>query len=125
VADWNREFGKKGEDLAAKRLSKLGYKIIERNYRTPAGEIDIIATDGEYLVFVEVKSRSDLSFGAPELAVNRHKRRQMEKAALLYLMKKGGADKPCRFDVVCINAAPDADAECEVIKDAFELSGGY
>jgi putative endonuclease len=120
----NKEFGRRGEELAAKRLKSLGYRILERNYRTPAGEIDIVAMEGGSLVFVEVKSRRDMSFGPPELAVNFHKRRQIERAALLYLTSKGKADTPCRFDVVGISAGPGDKAEVHVIKDAFETSGG-
>lgn len=120
----NKEFGKRGEELAAKRLSKLGYKILEKNYRTPVGEIDIIAMEGGTLVFVEVKSRRDDSFGAPELAVTRHKQRQIARAALVYIMDKRKSGSPCRFDVVGITSA-GGELKVSVIKNAFELAGGY
>src|SRR5512135_340059 len=97
-----KEFGKRGEELAAKHLKGLGYDVIEKNYRTQVGEIDIVAKDGGTLVFVEVKSRRDLNFGPPELAVNFHKRRQLSRAALLYMTRKKKVSTPCRFDVVCV-----------------------
>jgi len=119
------EFGKKGEELAAKHLARQGYKILERNYRTPVGEIDIVAMDGGVLVFVEVKSRRDDSFGAPELAVNHHKQRQMTRAALSYLVHTRRSGDPCRFDVVGICALAGGKPEITVTKNAFELTGGY
>ena len=121
----SKEFGRAGEELAAKHLKGLGYKVLERNFRTSVGEIDLVAVDGPTLVFVEVKSRRDGSFGSPELAVNRHKRRQLEKAAMVYIMRKKKWDTPCRFDVVSVDAAGGPKPEVTVIKDAFELSGGH
>ncbi|HLB24739.1 MAG TPA: YraN family protein [Nitrospirota bacterium] len=126
-----KAFGKKGEELAAKHLEKLGYKVLDKNYRTPVGELDIVAMDGGVVVFVEVKSRRDTSFGAPELAVNAHKRRQLTRAAYLYLTRKRKAGMPCRFDVVGISAVPGGAGgakpayEIKVIRDAFEAAGGY
>ena len=116
-----KEFGKKGEELAAKHLAKLGYKVLETNYRTPAGEIDIIAKDGPAIVFVEVKSRRDTSFGTPELKVDHKKRRQIIRAALLYLSRKRKQNSPCRFDVVGIFAQPGEGPRVTVIRDAFEV----
>jgi putative endonuclease len=119
-----KEFGKRGEELAAKRLVGLGYEVLDKNYRTPVGEIDIVAKDGGTLVFVEVKSRRDENFGPPELAVNHHKRRQLTRAALLYLTRKGKHHMPCRFDVVCVSVMQGGE-KVSVIRDAFELAGGY
>jgi putative endonuclease len=125
VTDANKEFGKRGEELAAKELGRLGYKVLETNYRTPIGEIDIIAMDGGTLVFVEVKSRRDDSFGAPEISVHHHKRRQITRAALLYIGRRKKQGLPCRFDVVGICPGTDGRLTVKVIKDAFEVSGGY
>jgi len=119
-----KEFGKSGEELAAKHLTKLGYKVLEKNYRTKAGEIDIVAQDGEILVFVEVKSRRDKSYGPPEIKVDYHKMRQITRAALLYLVRKKKSNSPCRFDVVGISAPQGEAVEVTVIKDAFEMAGG-
>lgn len=111
--------GQAGEKLAVKFLRKKGYKIREQNYKTKIGEIDIIAEDSGALVFVEVKTRESLEYGHPFEAVNARKRRKIAGVATLYL-KKFDVLPPCRFDIVsiCIN---DGRAECELIRDAFEI----
>ncbi len=111
--------GEKGEGIAEEFLKEMGYKIIERNFRTLRGEIDIIADDGGTLVFIEVKSRESIAYGRPFEAVNYLKKRKIINAALLYL-KKLKEIPPCRFDVVSIyydRGRP----ECELIRDAFEV----
>ncbi len=115
--------GQEGEDQAAKYLVKLGYKILERNYRTRAGEIDLIALHGGNVVFVEVKTRTNESYGAPELAVTPQKQRRMIKAALGYIKTKMLHQVPCRFDVVAISPAKDQDVE--LIQNAFEIDRTY
>lgn len=115
--------GKEGEDRAAKFLAKQGYKIIERNYRTRNGEIDLIALHQAELVFVEVKTRTSNAYGAPELAVNPRKQQRMIKAALGYIKYKQLHQMPCRFDVVAINAA--SEQEVELIRNAFEMDRTY
>lgn len=115
--------GTEGEDRAAKYLSRQGYRILERNYRTQSGEIDLIALDKDTLVFVEVKTRTSQAFGAPELAVNPRKQRRMVKAALGYLKYKKLHQMPCRFDVVAISK--DRDHELELIRNAFEMDRTY
>lgn len=111
--------GSKGEDIAAVFLKDKGYKIISRNYKTPIGEIDIIAKDGEILVFVEVKTRSDNSFGYPFEAVNAKKQQKLKNLALFYL-KKQKKNYPVRFDVLSIRIN-NSKKEIEHIKDAFEV----
>ena len=106
--------GPKGEETAAQYLKKKGYKIIERNFRTPFGEIDIIAEDGRTVVFVEVKTRLTNSRGAPSEAVNWRKRNKIEKCALYYSTIRR-PDAALRFDVIGIDAG-----RVEHIKDAFE-----
>jgi len=111
--------GKKGEELAREYLKKHGYKIVEQNYKTPFGEIDIIAQDNNTLVFIEVKTRESIEFGLPFESVNKMKRRKIANVALSYL-KRFQDLPPCRFDVLSIyykNAIP----EFELIKDAFEV----
>jgi putative endonuclease len=112
------KLGDKGEELASKFLKRAGYKIVSQNYRTPLGEIDIIALDGETLVFIEVKTRESIEFGMPFEAVNRLKKRKIAGTALLYL-KKLKDTPPCRFDVVSI-CYKDGKPRFELIKDAFE-----
>lgn len=111
--------GRTGEDRAAKHLSGLGYRILDRNFRTPHGEIDLIALDGDTVVFVEVKTRTGDAFGAPELAVDGRKQNRMVKAALSYLKRRRLQQMPCRFDVVAI-AGPSA-GQVELIRHAFEM----
>ncbi len=111
--------GQEGEDQAAKYLVRQGYKILERNYRTRVGEIDLIALHDGEVVFVEVKTRTTTAYGAPELAVNPQKQRRMIKAALGYIKNMKLHQVPCRFDVVAINAATDGGVE--LIQNAFEM----
>jgi len=111
--------GREGEDRAAKFLAKRGYRILERNYRTRSGEIDLIALDRGVVVFVEVKTRTSDAFGAPELAVTPQKQKRMLKAALGYMKYKKLHQVPCRFDVVAISGA--AGPEVELIQNAFEM----
>ena len=111
--------GKEGEDRAARFLMKQGYRIIERNYRTRSGEIDLIALHEGAVVFIEVKTRTSNAFGAPELAVNPRKQQRMVKAALGYIKYNKLHQVPCRFDVVAITSA--AEKEVELIQNAFEM----
>lgn len=111
--------GRTGEDAAAKSLEGRGYRILERNYQTRQGEIDLIALHEGELVFVEVKTRSSDAYGAPELAVNRRKQERMVKAALGYLKYKKLHQMACRFDVVAISGG--ADGAIEIIRNAFEI----
>lgn len=91
------------ETMAADFLQENGYQIIEQNFYCRTGEIDLIAKDGNYLVFIEVKYRTNRKNGLPEEAVDKIKQRQIIKTAVYYMMKKGCAgDTPCRFDVVAI-----------------------
>jgi putative endonuclease len=97
---YKQDFGKSGEDTAVKYLESCGYEIIERNFSCKIGEIDIIAKEGDYLVFVEVKSRKNFDYGFPIEAITKGKIRNIKKAAEFYLMVKGKRDIDIRFDVV-------------------------
>lgn len=92
--------GKDKENLAVELLKKKGYKILERNYTCKIGEIDIIASIKNILVFVEVKYRKNEFFGLPREAVNEFKQRKIRNVASFYLKWKGKIDSTCRFDVV-------------------------
>ena len=81
------KLGEEGEKLAIDYLKEKGYKIIRHNYKTPIGEIDIIASEGDTLVFIEVKTRESIRYGLPFEAVNNSKRRKITNVALLYLKK--------------------------------------
>jgi putative endonuclease len=115
--------GKKGEDLAAAYLARMGYRIVERNYRCFFGEIDIVAWERETLVFVEVKSRRTEAFGAPQVAVGFAKQDKISRIALNYLSEKHLRHPPARFDVVAVKLLP-VGTTIELIRDAFELSCG-
>ncbi len=94
----NRLKGNIGEDFAAKYLEKNGYKILERNYATKMGEIDIIAQKDRIIAFVEVKSRAENSLVSPREAVTFSKQRKICKTAMLYKLRKGFDGQP-RFDI--------------------------
>ena len=115
-----KDRGDYGENCAVKFLKKNGYKIIERNFRSRFGEIDIIAQKKEYIVFIEVKLRKNDSFGGGAAAVDRRKQERIKKTAAFYLAKMP-MEPNVRFDVVVIT---DADAKIrneniEVIENAF------
>jgi len=114
-------FGEKGESIAVRYLKKKGYKILEKNYRTKLGEIDIIAKDKDTLVFVEVKSRRSWQFGNPKAAVTPAKQRKISKVALYYLKTNDRSNAKARFDVVTITATRDK-SQIEMVKNAFELA---
>ena len=95
----HNELGKKGEDAAAKYLLQKGYKIIERNWIHHKYEIDIIATDTDFILFVEVKTRSSSRWGNPEEAVSKGKIKRIVEAADFYLRDKE-IDLPARFDII-------------------------
>lgn len=104
----NQELGRRGEDAAARFLDRLGYEIVERNWTCAAGEADIIARDGDSVVFVEVKTRSSCDYGMPAEAVDEAKRDRYERIAALFLQGFDVVDVPVRFDIVSIVAiSPD------------------
>ena len=117
--------GALGEEAAALALKKSGYKIIERNYHSKMGEIDIIAKDGEYTCFVEVRLRKTNDFGTPADTIGEEKQLKIIRTAQQYAVKNKIYDTPMRFDVVLINADVDGKvpkkADMEIIKDAFRM----
>ena len=106
--------GAKGEKLVAAHLKKQGYKILKKNYRTPFGEADIIAKDGDEIAFIEVKTRTTDSFGLPSEAVGKDKQQRYRKIAECYWIQTG-EEPNARFDV----AEVTADGRIEYIKNAF------
>ena len=121
MANEKQQFGKKGESLAARHLKQSGYRIIEKNFRTKQGEIDIIAKDKDTIVFVEVKSRKNDRFGNPKWAITPWKQRKISMVALEYLKATQQINVKARFDVVSINRAQES-RRIELIKNAFELA---
>lgn len=102
--------GKKGEELATTYLSRKGYRIVERNFRTRFGELDIVCYDGKILVFVEVKTKIGHDFGEPEEMVNKSKLAKVKRMGQMYLLENC-LDVSCRVDVVAIvlNIAGDVE----------------
>ncbi len=119
------DIAKTGEALAVAHLKARGYDILARNYRAVRGEIDLIAQDGDCIVFVEVKTRRSLKFGLPQAAVTAHKQRQISKVALAYLQTHNLFDAPCRFDVIAIHLSPQLEVlKLEQIENAFAFQAG-
>ena len=94
------EVGRRGERLALRYLRRCGYRLVCRNYRHGRHEIDRILRDGDCLVFVEVKTRTNTAFGTPAMAVGRDKQRNLRLAAAAYLQQCRCGMAPARFDVV-------------------------
>ena len=122
-SDGRLSTGKSGEDEAVKLLEKKGYKILERNYRTRYGEADIVAKDGQTVVFVEVKKRQSARYGSAKEAVGPKKMRHLVMVAKDYISKRpeglaGGLN--VRFDVVVIETHRDSNGRVEHVKNAFE-----
>lgn len=113
--------GKEGERLAERFLEKKGYKLLERNYRCTAGELDLIVLDRRVIVFVEVKTRTGQGFGTPFEAVEFRKQRKIIQAAQFFLAEKGLQQRDARFDVVGVSWV-GREPVVEHIENAFELS---
>ena len=124
-----RKLGNRGEQIACDYLKRSGYRILHRNYYTPAGELDIVAQDDEYLVFVEVKQRTEsanqAAYGRPALAVNRTKQRHIVDSARHYLQKEDAFGQ-IRFDVIEVLTSPTdggfVQAKIEHIQNAFRAN---
>lgn len=116
------EMGAGGEDAACEALRQRGYAILARRFRTRSGELDIIARDGETLVFVEVKARRSLRAGLPAEAVTWRKRRTLHRVALEFLARSRLHHLPCRFDVVSVRVGPRGEAtDVEIVPGAFRV----
>ena len=113
--------GESGEKIASAYLTKLGYRILESNFRTPFGEIDIVARLGRVIVFVEVKSRTTSSFGPPYLSVTKTKQMHIIKNALFYLKRRRLTDIDWRIDIVSVKLDYRCGLESiELIENAIE-----
>ena len=117
--DPRQSLGKRGEDLACAELARRGYAVLARRYRTRFGEIDIIARDNDFTVFVEVKTRTGDEFGGGAAAVTSWKQRKITQMAIDYLSRHDLHDTPCRFDVVVVDLAGES-ACVEVYAHAFD-----
>ena len=111
------------EDMACSYLEAKGYRILDRNVSLLRREIDIIASDRDTIVFVEVKGRRSDAFGSPLDAVGQAKRRNILVAASAYLRLRNLHNRPCRFDVVSVTAPPGGQAVLEHVENAFDAQG--
>ena len=112
-----RAIGAEKESLAADYLVREGYTLLEHNFCCRTGEIDLVAKEGNYLVFVEVKYRAGRQFGVPEEAVTAAKQRSIIRTAQVYLLQKSIPEStPCRFDVLALEGE-----EIRLIRNAFEI----
>lgn len=111
--------GRLAESEGAVWLERQGYRILDRNVEFKAGEIDVVARDGETLCFIEIKARASADYGEAVYAVTRRKQRQIASAAALYLAANPHAG-PCRFDVLAMDGTADG-WRLALVKDAFQL----
>ena len=116
-----KNLGNAGENFAADYLEQRGYKIIAKNFRVSSAEIDIVAEIDGVIVFVEVKTRSDINHGLPIEAVNLRKQKKIIEAASVFLQDENYFDKSCRFDVIEIYS-DGVKFSARQIENAFEVS---
>ena len=118
-----RWLGNKGERLAVRHLKRLRYRILARQSRNRIGELDVVALDGDCIVFVEVKTRSSHAAGHPSEAVTFAKQQQLTRVALAWLKSRGLLERRARFDVIAITWADGVDPVVEHYQNAFEPVG--
>ena len=118
------DLGKLGEEKAVQYLKDKGYEILERNYRSKLGEIDVVARDRKTICFIEIKTRSSLSKGHPLESITPNKQHKLCKLAILYLKLNNLLDRSARFDAVSV-CQFDGQADIRLIKNAFDLDKFY
>lgn len=118
-ADARQQLGEYGEGVACDALRRRGYEILDRRVRLRGGEIDIVAREGDVIVFVEVKTRAGGSFGGASAAVTPLKQHRLTALATAYLARRRWTDRPCRFDVVAVEVVPGG-ARVLVYRQAFD-----
>lgn len=115
----NQTIGKAGEKAGAEFLAEKGYRILDRNVKTPLGELDLVAEDRGALVFIEIKTRRSSRFGTPEEAVSLSKQRRLARLALWYSARRLKNDQPIRFDVLAVDLLGEKPS-FRLIQNAFE-----
>jgi putative endonuclease len=111
--------GRYGEDVAARHLLEAGFDVLARNWRCSAGEIDIVARDGDVVVICEVKTRSSLAYGSPAEAVTADKAARLRALALWWLREHPAGGSPVRFDVVSVLRSSRGAASVQHLRGAF------
>jgi putative endonuclease len=125
VEDVRHKFGRTAESLAEAYLRRKGYRILQRNLRSPVGELDLVANQGDVLVFIEVKARRSDAMGGAVHAVDGRKRAKLIRLASQYLARHRLGTPPCRFDVILCTGGGDCPIAIEEhIENAFELPAG-
>lgn len=122
TSDPRHQFGQASEMQAEQFLRAKGYRILDRNVRTPLGELDLVAEDQGVVVFVEVKGRATEAFGGALLAVGYRKRAKLAKLAAQYLAQRHWSEKACRFDVVLVQGRTSAQGRIEHLQNAFDVT---
>jgi len=121
-----KSLGPLGEALAEERLRTLGYAILDRNWRTREGEIDIVAKEGEVIVFVEVRARRTRTFGLPEESITPQKQERLMKTALAYLEENKLYEMDCRFDLIALECSKGGEVvRMEHYFDVIDADGGW
>ena len=121
MTEKRQKFGKAGEEAAVAFLKKKGYRIVQKNFKTAVGEIDIIAENDKAVIFIEVKTRFGGQFGHPSLAVSPHKQKKLVQTEESFLVRYKIKDRDMRFDVLSVTGSPDAPDSwnIEPIENAF------
>ena len=120
--DGRRETGRRGEEVAAAYVAALGYRVVIRNFRCRAGEIDLVAVDRDTIVFIEVRSRTGDGRGTPLESVDGRKQAQVGRVARYFLTARGWHERPARFDVVGVRFDTEPPV-VEHVRSAFDLVG--
>lgn len=123
VSLFRRNLGRAGEEIARRYLRRKGFRILERNFTCPTGEIDLICADEDCLVFVEVKTRSQDTDADPEESITCAKRKHLERAARSWLALHRPRGCACRFDAVCVVTPPNGKPRIRHIVEAFAPTG--
>jgi putative endonuclease len=116
-----KDTGSLGEQIASEYLKKKGYRVLETNYRCRGGEIDIVARHQDYLVFIEVRTKTNLNFGSPEESITERKMEHLRLAANYYIQERSGFSESWRIDVVLVELTEGKKpSRIEVIENAIE-----
>ena len=121
IRKYKQTVGAMGEEIAAAYLQRQGYRIVERNFRCPLGELDLVTYQGDNLVFVEVRTNSLPFAGLAEASIGSRKQRKLRQVATYYLKLKGLLERPCHFDVLIVLLDEDTQQAVQVklIENAF------
>jgi len=117
--DPKSELGEQGERIAQDHLRRKRYRILARNFKCVAGEVDLIARDRDTIVFIEVKTRSSEQAFSPDFHISPFQRGQIERAARYFLMERSAQHRPCRFDIVTVVRPPTGPVQVEHFENAF------